>query len=209
MKTWVWLLGNGVLFQSVWFAGVLSGYQAAMVIFCLFSAFHFRYLSTRYEVSLPPVPRLKLRQPIIKFIEISSYELSLMMAVLAIGLIVDSLLGIAGVLIWKDGHWLPSVWLMVIWCAFAFTLNHAFGWLLKRLWLSGLLGAISGTSSYYAGGRLSDDVSVAFDPVTLLILAVTWGVTMPLLLYVAYRLRRGYPNLSFSEKSDNALVSQH
>jgi tetrahydromethanopterin S-methyltransferase subunit D len=74
--------------------------------------------------------------------------------------------------------------MMTLWALFGTTLNVSLRWLRGRIWLSALLGAISGPLAYYAGAQLG--ASTWHDPEAVVaILAVGWGVLMPLLVRVA------------------------
>jgi hypothetical protein len=110
-------------------------------------------------------------------------------AVLAmVGLAVDWSLLEVGIFLFESGH-IP-VWLGLLWLAFGQAIGHGF-WFVARqqLVIQGLIGAMAGCVSYYAGMKLG-----AFDfgyptAITLLILAIVWSVLLPGLFYIDARLK--------------------
>ncbi len=107
-----------------------------------------------------------------------------------VGLIADSLFGAAGVLRFDNPSlgWMPA-WLLCLWLLFATTLCHALGWLRQRLLLAGVLGAVSGPSSYLAGSRLADVALLQPDLLALGMLSLFWGLLFPALLLLSRKLR--------------------
>jgi hypothetical protein len=122
-------------------------------------------------------------------------ELRVILLVTALGYSADSLQMAAGVLAFPHhdpASWLPPLWLLALWVAFATTLNVSFQWLVGRPVAAALLGAIAGPMSYYAGVRLG----AAWFPnpaLSLVALGIEWAVMMPALLWLAQRLSRSRP----------------
>jgi hypothetical protein len=120
-------------------------------------------------------------------------ELRLLLAAMALGLVLDSLLLATGWVAYPGsfpgGQWLPALapyWLVAMWALFATTLNVSMGWLRGRPLLAALFGAIGGPLSYWAGARLG--AMELLQPVAALAaLAVVWALAMPLLLRLAER----------------------
>lgn len=82
--------------------------------------------------------------------------------------------------------YLCPLWLAVLWAAFGTTLRSSLSWLAGRYWLSAVLGAVAGTVSYVAGAKLG---AVTLNPNQLfstVVLAGTWAVIMPLLIWLAH-----------------------
>jgi hypothetical protein len=106
------------------------------------------------------------------------------------GYTADSLLVVGGWLSFPGYAQLggPSpLWMVCLWMGFAATLGHALGWLRGRYLLAAVLGAIFGPLAYLAGARLG---AVSLHPYTALALgmvASTWLVAMPLLVWLRAR----------------------
>ena len=116
-------------------------------------------------------------------------ELRLILAVAALGLVVDSLLLATGWLSYPSGLWVPGLapyWIVAMWALFATTLNLSLGWLRGRPLLALLLGAVGGPLSYLAGEKLGGIDLIEPFP-ALAALAVAWAVAMPLLMLLAVR----------------------
>jgi Protein of unknown function (DUF2878) len=110
--------------------------------------------------------------------------------ILLIGLLgtcVDSLLGVAGVLQYRDGlgaGWVCPPWLTALWMAFATTLKSSLSWLEGRYAAAALAGGIFGPLSYY-GGQAAGALYVRGDSVDgRLVLTVLWAILLPGLLWL-------------------------
>ena len=87
---------------------------------------------------------------------------------------------------WPSIHVLP-VWLLVMWLNFALTMNHSLAWLGSRPWLAAAFGSFGGATSYYAGARLGA-LNFESDPALAVgVIAVAWGIALPLLYRAAGR----------------------
>jgi hypothetical protein len=109
----------------------------------------------------------------------------LLLTVGLIGFVVDSLLGYAGLLLYRDSPlalWLCPPWLLALWLIFATTLQHSLNWLVGRYGLAAFLGAVFGPVSYYAGQQLGALQLGGSVPVTVSVLAAVWATLLPLLL---------------------------
>lgn len=115
-------------------------------------------------------------------------ELRLIAWVTLVGFIVESINLVSGVftLTVPSLHpWLCPVWLLLLWTIFATLLRGPLAWLAGRYWLSACLGALFAAPNYFAGARLGAVIlngSVLF---TVLMLALLWALTMPLLVWLA------------------------
>jgi len=109
----------------------------------------------------------------------------------AIGCLLDSSLHSFGILRFAEtaGFGIP-LWLVALWLLFATTLNHSLRWLQARGWLAMLLGAAAGPLSYWGGEQLGAAQFGVAAPVACLILAVCWGLLLPLLNAMMRRRRR-------------------
>jgi len=75
------------------------------------------------------------------------------------------------------------LWIISMWLGFAATINYSLWWLDGKWFFAFLLGAIFGPLSYLAGlkfGAINFQMSVF----TIVILALVWGITVPLLYHL-------------------------
>ena len=118
-------------------------------------------------------------------------ELKLILVTCLLGILVDSLQQMFGVLTFKvDPNWalwLP-LWVFVIWAQFASLLRFSLNWLSGRYLLGVGLGLIGGPLAYWGGVRIGaaefgDNVLLS-----LASLALVWALMIPLLLWVRSRI---------------------
>ena len=120
-------------------------------------------------------------------------EVFLVASAIAAGLILDSLLVVAGAFSPKR-LMLPSplttLWMLALWANFATTLNVSLRRLQEHAYVAAALGAVFGPLAYYSGARLG--AADIHDPlaVSLLAIAVAWAIATPVLLRLA---RQGQP----------------
>ncbi len=101
----------------------------------------------------------------------------------AAGTAVDSLNSAFGVLDFHNATlgWLAPLWITALWCHFA-TVLPALAALRSRPWVAGLLGAVGGPLAYAGGARLG---AAGLHPepwISLLTLAIVWGLAVPTML---------------------------
>ena len=117
-------------------------------------------------------------------------EITLLASVGALGAIWDSLLVLAGWLVYPSGTLLANTaphWIVAMWVLFASTLNVSLRWLRGRWLIATVLGAAAGPLAYYAGSKLGGVVVVQPVP-AFIALALGWAVFMPLLIKLSSRL---------------------
>ncbi|MGK0500552.1 MAG: hypothetical protein ACJAYG_002205 [Oceanicoccus sp.] len=156
---------NALLFQLGWFACVLGGDYIALPFLLVALYLHSRF-----------------------FIQ-QKAEWQFIAAVALVGLLLDNLLAISGVMQFSQAG-LPymPLWLFCLWGLFAITLNHSLVWLKQRLWLAALLGGVSGSLSYFAGSRLTG--VILLDPAwqSIIVIGLCWSLILPLLMLLLRRL---------------------
>ena len=81
---------------------------------------------------------------------------------------------------------LPPYWILAMWLLFATTLNLSLRWLHGRMMLAALLGILFGPITYFAGSKLGG-VSFPETLSTIAVVAISWGVLMPMLAVLAKR----------------------
>ena len=161
---------NVVWFQACWFACVIIGDKAALIILSLVVL---TYLF---------VPQLR-------------FESWLLMAVCLIGFTVDFSLLVTGVLKKPSGGLLPPLWLSVLWLAFATTINHSLKGLMNKKILFLSLAVVGGPVCYKLGVELTD-IQFGFNALkSMLVIAGVWLVAaMAILLF--YNKWEGYASYS-------------
>ena len=100
-----------------------------------------------------------------------------------LGIAVDAVLSGAGIYQFAGGVLVP-VWLVCLWLGFSAALSRSLVYFSDKLPLAAVAGGLVFPVNYWAGERLG---AVEFSlrlPATLLIIALTWAVMLPLL----YRL---------------------
>ena len=109
------------------------------------------------------------------------------------GLVVDSALGLSGLLVYTNGTawlpWLAPLWLVALWVNLGTALNHCLGWLEGRPWLASALGAVGGSAAYFGGVRLG---ALEFGHGTaagVLVIAAVWAAVFPALYWLNGKLR--------------------
>jgi hypothetical protein len=114
-------------------------------------------------------------------------ELSLLLKVLAFGIVTDSLLMYLGLVDFKDAWpapYLSPAWMWALWLLVASTLNGSLSWLRGKLVLGVVLGAICGPLSYEAGIRLgAANWGSGSQILGLGLISLIWAVAMPLFFY--------------------------
>ncbi len=167
------LIANFALFQSVWLITVLGAARGSVwpgvVALAFFLAAHAALSST------------------------AKVDYVLCVLLVAVGALVESVNGASGLLVHRDsvfGAAFPPAWMLVLWCNLALVLNNSIGWLLNRPVLAGLLGAAGGAMSYAAGVALGAAEFGMARGEALPILAATWAIVTPLLLYVTRGVNR-------------------
>ena len=156
-KDRVKLIANFLLFQATWFVCVLSTESIALYFTCTVLFIHFIAIGSWHK------------------------EKEIIAICLLLGSTVDSFLGDLNILLFgSEGRIIP-LWLACIWVIFGTTIRHSLAWAGRHLILGATVGFFGGPAAYYAGSRLTD-VRLA-EPLwqTLLILAITWAVIIPLL----------------------------
>lgn len=146
------LLFDFILFQGIWFSGVILHSHALAVGF----------LVLRIAVGIN-----------------KTRDRHLLIFLAPVGIVIDVVLMFLDVLQFASG-WFP-VWLAAIWCGFVMTLGASLAWLGKRpWWMQAAFGAVGGSMSYWAGARF-DAVQFGYQlPIVLGIIALIWSIILPL-----------------------------
>ena len=167
------LIANFALFQAVWLITVLGAARGSIWPGVAALAF---FLAAHSALSAT-----------------AKADYVLCVLLIAVGALIESVNGAAGLLVHQNapfGGAFPPVWMLVLWCNLALTLNNSIGWLLQRPVLAGLLGALGGAASYAAGVALGAAEFGMATREALPILAATWAVVTPLLMYAARGVNR-------------------
>ena len=164
---------NFVVYNLVWLVSLIgagSGYPwLGALALAGFMAWHFRQTTT---------PRA---------------DLLLVLAAAGAGLVCDTLyiqsglLAYAAPLPWQQ---LAPFWIVAMWMNFGLTLNESLAWMRGRPVLGALLGVVGGPLAYIAGIKLGAAEMTAESWRVMGVVALTWGVAVPLLLSAAERVSR-------------------
>lgn len=157
---------NFCLFQLVWFSSVLGAAYGmpwlALISLSVFIGVHSR-VSHCFLL-----------------------DIQLAAICLVCGALLDSL--------WGALHWVEFIgyqirplapyWLLCLWVAFAFTINHSMSWMKANIGLAAVSGLFFGPLSYYAGERMG--AMVWLQPVYAIAgLGIAWAFLMPTILIAA------------------------
>ena len=110
------------------------------------------------------------------------------LAALACGLLVDGIAARTGLLAYASAFpALPApAWIVLLWGAFAMTMNHSMAWFARQPWLAAVFAGIGGPLAYLGAARGFGAVAfVAPAWHGVLVLAVGWALGLPLLLRIA------------------------
>lgn len=163
---------NALLFQLAWF-GFVAG-------------------AARDMAWLGLIPLVLLGAHALRDTSTRRGDLLLAAAAVAIGLVLDGSFARTGLLVYADAE--PALlgapwWILAMWMAFAWTLNHSLTYLQKHLGVAIALGVVAGPFSYYIAGRAWGALQFIGDArITLALLAITWGIATGLLVLLARRL---------------------
>ncbi|OIN48826.1 hypothetical protein BLL37_26150 [Pseudomonas azotoformans] len=154
-------LANAVLFQCGWFACVLGGDSAWLMVGLAVLAVHLLWISSWAE------------------------DGRLILSVAVLGTLVDTVLRTVGFFQFIEPGPLIPLWLMLLWALLATTLRHCLAWSTQPWWRAALLGAVGGPMSYYAGSQLAGvSFGYALGP-SLFGLALLWALLFVLLASAA------------------------
>ena len=120
-------------------------------------------------------------------------DFQLMLVALLIGLILDTT--------WVKLDWIKfspdfalsgraPLWILLLWAGLALTLNHSLAWLQSRLLLAGVLSGLSCPLSYLGAARLGAVDIVSESWLWVVVLSLSWAVSIPLLLWLANHLKQ-------------------
>ena len=164
---------NFALFQAGWFACLVTAARGHMwlgpIAVAAIIALHLRYITERGE---------------------RRAELIYILAVGALGALLDSVLGAIGATSYptSEAAWGLAIvppWITALWLLFATLPHHSMAWLRRRPLLSVVAGAVGGPLSYLAGSHF-DAVGMSETPMlTWAALAVEYAIVMPLLMSLA------------------------
>jgi len=124
----------------------------------------------------------------------SRKELKLVLAATVIGLLWETWVLNLNILRYPSHpealFWAPT-WLIMMWALFATTINLSMGWLKDRGVLAVFMGAIFGPLAFIGGEELGAVVFLD-STLSMITLAIGWGLLMPLLLWIAERINHNF-----------------
>jgi hypothetical protein len=162
---------NALLYQATWFASVIGAahgwWWSGVIVLLVFAGWQLADRSSRFV------------------------DLRLVAAALACGLLIDTALVQSGTVNFATPipfDAFAPLWILVLWAAFALTLNHSLAVLQRHLWMAAALGAVGAPLAYMAAARSFH--AIELDPPewrAMGLLAGTWALALPLLLILARR----------------------
>lgn len=165
-------LANALLFIVGWLTCMLAGHSFWLLIPGAALLIHFCYVSSW------------------------AAEGKLVVSCMLVGTVLDSLMLQMGWLQVRGHEVLAPLWMMLGWALLGTTLNHALHWSARPWWRASLLGAIIGTL-FHAAVMQREDVAFAAGLLPgLLIVALAWAITLPLLHGFAQLYREQYAGRS-------------
>ena len=170
------VVANFVLFQLAWFAAILGG-------------------ASGYDglAALPALVVVLLHLGLNR--SVWRGEVWLILGVTALGLIAETVFISLGALHYAGqamGAVVPPVWILALWLAFGTLPNGSLHWLNGRMVLQIMLGAVLGPLSYLAGVRLGAATLGVPEWVSIGVIAIGWGLAMPIMFQLATRLAAGF-----------------
>ena len=154
------ILVNFILYQAAWFLCVFMENDGAFIALALL-AMHLYFSTCRFK------------------------DIRMMALLLAIGVLIDGTLYLAGFMTYNVRAIPIPFWLAVVWLALATLPHHSLRWLKERLFLSSLLGAMGGPLAYWAGVKAGAAGFTLPIVTSLALLALIWGVLWPFTMYIA------------------------
>tara|TARA_B110000014_G_C20026765_1_gene533013 strand:+ start:593 stop:1114 length:522 start_codon:yes stop_codon:yes gene_type:complete len=121
----------------------------------------------------------------------NKWEIILIICGSIFGIVVDTSLIYFNIINYQDtfsNFTLAPLWIIAMWAGFCTTINHSLGWLKGHFILAFLLGAIFGPLSYIAGLQMGIIFFLTVPLHTCLILAIIWGISIPLLFLLNEKL---------------------
>jgi len=112
-------------------------------------------------------------------------DIRLVLWVIPIGLLLDSIWQLAGLVQYASSPLAPlaPLWLLMLWITFALTFNHSLSWLKPKRIYAALLGLIFSPLSYWGGSRLGGMVYLENIWLVSAILGIAWAGVMYLLIH--------------------------
>lgn len=107
---------------------------------------------------------------------------------LILGISIDSLFAASGwieyAMAWSLADLAP-LWIIALWIAFSFTLNHSMAFLRSNYKLAALFGFLGGPLAYWGAQRLFNviDYGVNFAAV-MFALGICWAIALPAIFYI-------------------------
>ena len=109
-----------------------------------------------------------------------------------LGTLIDTMFMFSGILsysgLYSKNILIAPLWITAMWCGFSATINHSMLWLNNKWMLSFILGLVFGPLSYITGEKFGAIHFFADIKIIIVVLAVVWGVSIPLIYWVNNRL---------------------
>jgi len=117
-------------------------------------------------------------------------EFKLIIIFALIGTLADSILAFSNVLKYNGGYlpYFAPLWITAMWAGFTATVNYSMGWLKHKLFLQVLSGLVFGPLAYITGQKFDAILFNISFVSTCIIIAVVYGLSLPLVYYLNSRM---------------------
>ena len=122
-------------------------------------------------------------------------EIYLLLIAGILGTFVDSLLLNFNILSYEGMYdsinFIAPLWITGMWVGFTATLNHAFKNIMEKYFTQTILGIVAGPIAYITGNGLGAIKfnNIYSDNFIILIIAVVWGISFPVLCLISNKIR--------------------
>lgn len=157
---------NLALFQASWFSAALLRDQSILLMLLLLAVHAYLSPSKRADLCVVAV-------------------------ILPVGLIAESLMISTGLMSYQSSWSLP-VWMILLWCHLAVSLNHSLAWMknISVIWQA-VLASLAGAGSYAAAANLGALQLLHSQVLSLLIIAAIWAILLPVMMILARHIEQG------------------
>ena len=125
------------------------------------------------------------KDPVIEFKLIIIFSL--------VGTLADSILAFTNVLQYHGGYltYFAPLWITAMWAGFTATINYSMGWLKDKLFLQIISGLVFGPLAYITGQKFDAIVFNISFFTTCIIIAVIYGLSLPLVYFLNRKMGLG------------------
>jgi len=135
-------------------------------------------------------------------------ELALILIATVVGSLFDQAILSLGLIEYPASSWpawLLPLWMVMLWALFVTTLNVSLRWMRGKYVIATIFGLVGGPLAYLGGVKLGA-MHLVKPTEILVILAIGWGVFMPVLVWLSARLD-GYTHMRSGQKDQKDIFN--